>query len=251
MSGHSHWARIKRKKGAADAKRGKIFSKLAKNIMTAARLGGGNPDANLRLKYAIEKAREANMPKENIERAIKKGTGELEGEQLEEVTYEGYGPGGVAFLVEVLTDNRNRTASEIRKIFERKGGSLASQGSVSWMFNTKGLFLVDASKVDEDTLYEVAIEVGAEDVKLDETTFEVTCAPQDFDKVRKALEEKNIPLESAEISQLPQNYVDVTGETARKVLELMEALEEHDDVQNIYANFNIPERVMEEISQTA
>jgi len=246
MSGHSHWARIKRKKGATDAKRGKMFSKLAKNIMTAARLGGGDPSANLRLKYAIEKAKEANMPRDNIERAIKKGTGEIEGETLDQLTYEAF-VSGVAFLIEVLTDNRNRTASEVRKIIETRGGNMTPPGAASRLFSKKGLFLVDANAADEDTVMEAALEAGAEDMKRDNSTYEITCAPQDFDSVKKALQEQNIPVESGEISQVPNTYVDVDEEAAKKLLDLMEALEDHDDVQNVYANFNIPEKVMQEI----
>ncbi|MER3414847.1 MAG: YebC/PmpR family DNA-binding transcriptional regulator [Gemmataceae bacterium] len=248
MSGHSHWATIKRQKGAADAKRGQLFSKLSRAIIIAARLGGGDPEANLKLRYAIEKAREASMPKENIERAIKKGTGELEGETIEEATYEGYGPGGVAILVECTTDNRNRSSSEIRKIFERGGGKMGSQGSVAWMFERKGMIVVPAAAVDEDQLLEVALDAGADDLKRTGSNYEITCDPTRFQRVQEALKAKKIPITNAEITQVAKNPVDVDPETAHKVLKLMEALDEHDDVQNVYSSMNIREEILAEVA---
>ncbi len=248
MSGHSHWATIKRSKGAADAKRGKVFSKLSRAIIIAARAGGGDPEMNLKLRYAIDKARQASMPKDNIERAVKKGTGETEGVHFEEITYEGYGPGGVAMLVDVTTDNRNRTAGEVRKIFERSGGKMGAQGNVAWMFERKGLILVDAAAADEDRLLELALEAGADDLKRAGTSaapsFEITCDPAHFTKVQEALAAQNIPTITAELSQLPKTPMDVDPDTARKVLHMMEALDEHDDVQNVYSNMNITEEVM-------
>jgi len=247
MAGHSHWARIRHKKGATDAKRGKLFSKLARNVMTAARLGGGDPSMNLKLQYAIEAAKAANMTKDTIERAVKKGTGEIAGESYEPVTYEGYGPGGAALMIEALTDNRNRTAAQIRKTFEVKGGNLGRSGTVAWMFEVKGVILVDASQADEETVMDLVIEAGAEDMESDDGTFAITCPPQDFENVRKALEDNEIPIESAEISKVPQNYIDIEAENARRVIRLMQDLEDNDDVQNIYSNFNIPDEVLAEI----
>ncbi|MEW6356783.1 MAG: YebC/PmpR family DNA-binding transcriptional regulator [Planctomycetota bacterium] len=247
MSGHSHWAQIRHKKGATDAKRGKLFSKLVKNIMVAARHGGGDPTMNLRLQYAVDAAKAANMPKDTIERAIKKGTGEIAGESYEEVTYEGYGPGGAALLVEAMTNNRNRTASEIRKIFENKGGNLGRSNTVAWMFEVRGVIVVNASKVSEDAVFEAALNAGADDMVPEDGMFAVTCTPQNFQNVRKALEEKKIPVESAEIIKAPQTYIDIAVEHARRVLDLMAALEDQEDVQNIYSNFNIPAEVLAEI----
>jgi YebC/PmpR family DNA-binding regulatory protein len=249
MSGHSHWAGIKHKKGAVDAKRGKLFSKLSKAIIVAARHGGGDPDANLKLRYAIDKARQASMPKDNIDRAVKKGTGELEGGSLAEIVYEGYGPHGVAVICEILTDNRNRTAGEIRKMFEVSGGNLGQTGCVAWMFERKGLFVVDAKHVEEDRLLEVVLEAGADDVNNVEGMFEVTCDPAQFQAVREALENARIPTEVAELSQIPSTTVDLNADQGRKVLRFMEALDEHEDVQNVYANFNIPESAMAEAAE--
>lgn len=243
MSGHSHWATIKRQKGAADAKRGKLFSKLSRAIIIAARHGGGDPETNLKLRYAIDKAREVSMPKDNIERAIKKGTGETEGVVFEELAYEGYGPGGVAMIVEVTTDNRNRTSGEVRKIFERAGGKMGSAGSVAWMFERKGFIVIDAKAADEDTLMEAALELGADDVKLAGDHFEVICDPAVFNKVKEGLAQRQIPIAAAELSQLPKTPVDVDPETAQRVFNLMEHLDEHDDVQNVYTNMNVPETV--------
>ena len=244
MSGHSHWATIKHKKGAIDAKRGKLFSKLSRAIIIAARHGGGDPETNLKLRYAIEKAREVSMPKDNIERAIKRGTGEVEGAVLEEVSYEGYGPGGVAILVDVLTDNRNRSNSEIRKIFERGGGKMGGAGSVAYQFERKGLFSVNVADVDEDTLLSIALDAGADDVKRSGTTFDVTCEPAAFAQVKEALHKAGLQPVVAEITQIPKVPVDVDAETARKVMRLMEALDEHDDVQNVYTNMNLTEEVV-------
>jgi YebC/PmpR family DNA-binding regulatory protein len=244
MAGHSHWATIKRSKGAADAKRGKVFSKLSKAIIIAARHGGGDPDMNLKLRYAIDKAREASMPKDNIERAIKRGTGEAEGEIIEELTYEGYGPGGIAILVDLVTDNRNRTAGEVRKIFEKGGGKMGQSGTVGWMFERKGLFIVDAKACDEDKLLELALDAGADDVKRVGGQFEVTCDAGHFNAVRDTLAKASIATASAEITQLAKTPMDADTETAKKVLNLMQALDEHDDVQNVHSNLNITEEAM-------
>ena len=244
MAGHSHWAGIKFKKGIADAKRGRLFSKLAKAIIVAARDGGGSPDTNLKLRYAIDKAKEASMPKDNIERAIKRGTGEVAGRAFESLNYEGYGPGGVAVLCDLLTDNRNRTAGEIRRIFEVHGGKLGSSGCVAWMFTAKGLFTVPAADVDEDTLMEVVLEAGAEDMKRQDDIFEITCHPGAFQGLRAALHEHRIAPDVAEITQMPSTTVDVAGNVGHKVLKLVAALEDQDDVQQVYANFNVPDEVM-------
>jgi len=249
MSGHSHWATIKRAKAANDAKRGKIWSKLARRIIVAAKTGGGNPEENLNLRYAIDDAKAANMPNDTIQRAIKKGTGELAAEDYQQVVYEGYGPAGVAFLVDCLTDNRNRTAPEIRKIFDRGGGQLGTSGCVAWMFEQKGTFAVSRDVADEDTLMEIALEAGAEDVKKDGNFFEITCQVADFSRVKQALAERNIETASAEISMMPTNTVAVDAEKAPQVVKLMEALEEHDDVQKVYANFDIPEEVMAKLGE--
>ena len=249
MSGHSHWATIRRKKSAVDAKRGKLFSKLARNIMVAAKSGGGDPDMNLTLRYAIDKAKEANMPNDNISKALKKGSGELGGVDLEEILYEGYGPGGVAILCEVLTDNRNRTAPEIRKIFERRGGSLAGAKSVAWKFDKKGLFAIARETVDEETLMEIVLEAGAEDLVSGEKTCEVTCAPSSFGAVKASLAQKGIVPEVAEISMLAQTTISLEIGKLRKVLGLLEALEDHDDVQNVYSDLDIPEELMAQISE--
>lgn len=245
MSGHSHWATIKRKKGAQDAKKGKIFSKLARNITIAAREGGGNPDLNIKLQYAIEKARDANMPKDNIERAIQKGAGAAAGgEELYEYLYEGFGPNGVAIIVEAVTDNRNRTTSEIRNIFERSGGSLGASGCVSWLFEKRGMFLIDKKEIEEDKLMLTALEAGAEDVLSVEQFYQVICLPSDFERMKKTLKEQNIPIESAELTWIPKTSIDIDEATGRKVIELMETLEDHDDVQGVYANFNLPKDLL-------
>ncbi|MBN2456483.1 MAG: YebC/PmpR family DNA-binding transcriptional regulator [Sedimentisphaerales bacterium] len=248
MAGHSHWAGIKYKKAANDAKRGKIWSKLARMIIVAAKTGGGDPTANLALRYAIDKAKAANMPKDTIEKAIKKGTGDLEGVNFEEVLYEGYGPGGVAIMVEALTDNRNRTAPEIKRLFERSGSSLGTSGCVSWMFNKKGLITVPAVSVDEEQLLEVALGAGAEDMEQAEEVYEITCDPGNFEHLKDTLKEKEIDTRVAEISMVPQSTVAVTNvAAATKILNLMDALEDLDDVQNVYANFDIPAEVVSKV----
>ena len=245
MSGHSHWAGIKHKKAANDAKRGKVWSKIARVIIVAAKGGGGDPSQNLALRYAIDKAKAANMPKDTIEKAIKKGTGEGGVGDFEEVVYEGYAPGGIAIMVEALTDNRNRTAPEIKKIFERRGGSLGTTGCVNWMFSKKGLITVETDKADEDELMEIALGAGAEDMENTGEVFEITCEPGSYDELKAALTEKKIPMAVAEISMIPQNTIPVgDAETARKILATMDDFEDHDDVQNVYANFDIPEEVL-------
>jgi YebC/PmpR family DNA-binding regulatory protein len=249
MSGHSHWATIKHKKGAIDAKRGKLWSKLSRAIIIAARHGGGDPNMNLKLRYAIDKAREVSMPKDNIERAIKRGTGEVEGLTFEEITYEGFGPGGVSLLVDVLTDNRNRTAGEIRKTFERSGGKMGSAGNVAFQFERKGLFSIDGKAVDEDTLMGIALDAGADDLKQAGSTFDITCDPAHFNAVQEALQKNNLTPIVAEISQVPKVPMDVDTETAKKVLRLMEALDDNDDVQNVYSNMHITEELMAEVGK--
>lgn len=245
VSGHSKWATIRRKKGKADQERGKIFTRLIKEITIAARHGGGNPDTNPRLRTAIASAKGSNMPWDNIERAIKKGTGELPGIVYEEVTYEGYGPGGVAILVETVTDNKNRTTADIRHIFSKYGGNLGAVGCVSWMFETKGVVSVDATSVDEDTLMAVALEAGAEDMRPEDGTYEIVTSLSSFEKVKSAIENKKISLISASISKVPQTTIKLTGKDAEQMLRLMDAIEECEDVQNIYANFDIPVEEME------
>jgi YebC/PmpR family DNA-binding regulatory protein len=249
MSGHSHWATIKHKKGAIDAKRGKLFSKLSRAIIIAARHGGGDPEMNLKLRYAIDKARQVSMPKDNIERAVKRGTGEMEGLVFEEITYEGYGPGGVAILVDVVTDNRNRTAGEIRKTFDRAGGKMGSAGCVAFLFERKGVFTVNDSEVDEDTLMGIALDAGADDIKRSGSTFDVTCDPAAFSHVQVALQAKGLHPVVSEISQIPKVPVDADAETAKKVLKLMDMLDDHDDAQNVYSNLNLTEEVMAEVGK--
>ena len=247
MSGHSKWATTKHKKAAADAKRGKLFTKVTKEIAVAAKMGGGNPDGNPRLRSAIAKAKAVSMPADNIQRAIKKGTGELPGVTYEEVVYEGYGPGGVAVLVEVLTDNKNRTVSEIRHIFTRHGGNLSEAGSVNWMFSKKGYFVFSNRDVTEERLFEVALEAGADDVKEvpEDGTFEVVTEPPAFEDVKKAFDEKGIRYQVAELTMLPQSHIALEGKPAEQMLRLMNAIEDSDDVQNVYANFDVPDEVME------
>jgi YebC/PmpR family DNA-binding regulatory protein len=249
MSGHSHWATIKHKKGAIDAKRGKLWSKLSRAIIIAARNGGGDPTMNLKLRYAIDKARQVSMPKDNIERAIKRGTGELEGQVFEELTYEGIGPGGVALLVDVLTDNRNRTNGEVRKVFERHGGKMGSAGSVAYLFERKGVFSVPADGLDEDTLMGVALDASADDLKRAGSTFEVTCDPHAFAHVQEALQKNGITPSVSEISQVPKVPVDVDAETAGKVMRLLEAIDDHDDVQNVYSNMNLTEELVAQMGK--
>jgi YebC/PmpR family DNA-binding regulatory protein len=244
MAGHSHWAKIKRAKGASDAKRGKLWSKLSREIIVAAKHGGGDPTMNLKLRYAIDKAREVSMPKDNIDRAIKRGTGEIEGQTFEELHYEGYGPGGVAVLVEIMTDNRNRTAGEVRKIFEKGGGKLASAGAVAYLFERKGVFAIPASATDEDTLMGIALDAGADDIRRPGDTFEVTCDPALFNQVKAALEEHHLKAVAAEINQVAKVPVDADTETGLKVLRLMDALDDHDDVQNVYSNLNVTDAML-------
>ena len=245
MSGHSKWHSIKHKKALIDSKRGRSFTKFIKEITVAARFGGGDPDGNPRLRKAIADAKGLNMPADNIKRAIMKGTGELEGGQLEEIMYEGYGPGGVALIAEVVTDNRNRTVSEIRHVFSKNGGNMAEAGAVSWMFSKKGYIVIDQSKADEDTLMALAIEAGADDFVPEGSTYEIYTSTNTFDGVLTVLKEKGIEPMSAEISMIPQNYVKVEGKSAQAVLKLMEALDEHDDVQHVYGNFDIEESELE------
>ncbi len=246
MSGHSHWAGIKHKKALIDKKRGKIWSKLARNIIIAARAGGGDPDANLSLRYAIEKAKDANMPNDTIKRAIQRGTGEIEGAQYEEITYEGYGIGGVAIMVPCLTDNRNRTGGEIRNIFEKHGGSLGGTGSVAWMFKQKGLITVSAEDTTEDKLMEIVLDAGAEDITQESDVFEILCEPAEFEAVKNSLKNANIEMQVNELTMIPDNTVKLEGEKAKKILNLMEALEDNEDTQNVYANFDIPEETFGE-----
>lgn len=249
MSGHSKWSTIKRKKGAIDAKRGKIFTRLIKEITVAARAGGGDPDGNPRLRAAIATAKTENMPKDNIARAIKKGTGEIAGEIYEEIMYEGYGPGGVAVLVECMTDNRNRTVADVRHFFSKNNGNLGEFGCVSWMFEKKGLIQVDKGNTSEEEMMDMALEAGAEDVIEEESEFQIHTSPEDFETVRSALEEKGLKFVSAQISMVPKNTVEVTDEkVARALMRMMDSLEDHDDVQNVYANFDIDDALMEQIS---
>jgi YebC/PmpR family DNA-binding regulatory protein len=250
VSGHSKWSSIKHKKGAADAKRGKLFSKLSRAIIVAAREGGPDPEANLALQNAVEKARSYSMPKDNIERAIAKGSGAAgDGEAYETVTYEGYGPGGIAVYVDALTDNRNRTAAEVRHIFSKSDGNLGESGSVAWLFERKGVVLVPGDGADEDELMLAAAEGGAEDVRREGSSYEVVCAPEDLTTVRQTLEAAGYTIESAEPTMLPKTTVEITDEgLARKVVRLMDALEENDDVQDVFTNFDIPEGVLEAVA---
>jgi YebC/PmpR family DNA-binding regulatory protein len=246
MSGHSKWSTIKRKKGAADAKRGRIFSRLNKEIMLAARAGGGDIDSNIRLRNAIALAKAANMPKDNISRAVKKGTGELEGGQIEEITYEGYGPAGVAVLVEVVTDNRNRTTADVRHAFAKHGGNLGESGCVGWMFDRRGHFVFSRDKVrDLNKFEEVAIENGAEDIKDESSELDVTCAVSDYNTLQEAFRTAGFEPDSAELAQLPQSTLRLEGKAAESMLKLMDALEELDDVQNVWANFDISDEELQ------
>jgi YebC/PmpR family DNA-binding regulatory protein len=248
MAGHSHSANIAIRKGANDKKRGALFGKLSRAIMVAARHGGGDATTNLKLRYAIDKARANSMPKENIERAVKKGCGELEGEELTEVVYEGYGPAGVAMMCDILTENRNRTAGEVRKIFEVHGGNLGATNCVAWMFERKGLFLVPVQNVDEDRLIDVALQAGADDVKPSAKSFEVTCDPANFERVSLALASAHIPTDAAEITRLSSSSVELGLDDARRVLSLVNALEEHEDVQSVTANYSIPDELIDAAS---
>jgi YebC/PmpR family DNA-binding regulatory protein len=251
VAGHSKWAQIKHKKANTDAKRGKVFTKIVKEIAVSARIGGGDPTGNPRLRTAIEKAKEVNMPGENIKRAVMKGTGELPGVSYEEFLYEGYGPGGVAILLDVLTDNKNRTAPEIRHIMTKHGGSLGEVGCVSWMFEKKGYILVEKVKTDEYTLMTIALEAGAEDMKNDpkEESFEIITAPENLGKVKTTLEGSGVPVDLAEVTMLPKNYATIDEKHAEQMIRLIDILEDHEDVQNVYTNFDVPEEVMAKVGK--
>ncbi len=249
MSGHSKWSTIKRKKGKADAQRGRLFTKIIREITVAAKDGGGDLNANPRLRTAVDSAKAANMPTSNVEKAIKRGTGELPGVNYEEYTYEGYGPAGVAIMVDTLTDNKNRTTSEVRHILTKHGGHMGEVGCVSWMFQQQGSIVVDKGKAHEDEIMAVALEAGAEDVRDEKEFFEVVMTPGDFEKVKRAFEEKGIAYSGAELTRNPQTYVKVEGKQASQILRIMDALEDNDDVQKVYANFDVPDEVMEELSE--
>lgn len=249
MAGHSHWAGIKHKKALVDNKRGMLWSKLSKQIIVAAKLGGGDPDSNIRLRTAIADAKAVSLPKDNIIRAIKKGTGELDGGNVEEILYEGYGPCGVAVMCDIMTDNRNRTAPELRKLFEMHNGKLGGSNCVAWMFERKGLFVFAADQVDEENLMEAALEAGADDVKQEGDKLEVVCDPEAYSALSEALEKAELAPEVKEITRIPNNTVDLDATVARKVLKLVESLDDHDDVQNVSANFNIPDEVMAELEE--
>lgn len=248
MAGHSKWKNIRLHKGKADIERGKLFGKLSREITIAAKMGGGNPESNARLRLAVEKAREGSMPADNIKRAIQKGTGELASESYDEVTYEGYGPAGVAVMVEAATDNRNRTVADVRSLFNKNGGSLGESGSVAWQFARKGIIVVPAEGQNEDTLFEAALEAGAEELTNQGEAFEISTAPEELGDVKTALAAAGIPVEAAEIRLIPSTTVSLDAESARKMLKLMDALEDHDDVQNVSANFDISDEVMAEVS---
>ena len=249
MSGHSKWSSIKHKKGITDARRGKVFTRLIKEITVAARLGGGDPDANPRLRASIAVAKAENMPKDNIERAIKKGTGELEGVTYEEVYYEGYGPGGAAVLVESLTDNKKRTVADIRYIFSKSGGGLGEAGCVAWMFEKKGLFVFEKDETDEETLMEAILDAGAEDIRDEESTLEVITPPEDFEEAKKALDERNMRYLLAEITMVPKSTVKLKDKQAEQMLRLMDSLEDSDDVQKVYSNFDIADKTLDQIGR--
>lgn len=248
MSGHSKWATIKHKKGAADAKRGKLFSKLIKEITVAARVGGGDLNNNPRLRTVVDKARGANMPNDNIQRAIKKGTGELEGTSYDEITFEGYGPSGVAILVETLTDNRNRTVAEMRHLFTKMGGNLGESGCVSWMFKKQGVLTFSKKSIDEEKLMNLALEAGAEDIQDEDDLITVLTDPSKFEAIKKVCESNGLKSEDASIQMVPQSYIKLDGTAAEKMLKLMDALEDHDDCQNVYANFDIDAKIIEELA---
>ncbi|MCP4671057.1 MAG: YebC/PmpR family DNA-binding transcriptional regulator [Desulfobacula sp.] len=245
MSGHSKWSTIKHKKGAADKKRGKIFTKLIKEITVAARMGGGDPDANPRLRHALSAANSQNLPKDTAQRAIKKGTGDLEGVEYEEILYEGYGPGGVAVLVECMTDNRNRTIAEVRHVFGKAGGNVGTDGCVAWMFDKKGLISVLKENSDEDTLMELALDAGAEDIIEETDSFDIITEPEDYDAVKNAIDAANIKYELAEITMIPQNMTKLDGKEAEQMINFMEALDDSDDVQKFYSNADIPDEVFD------
>jgi len=244
LSGHNKWASIKHKKAATDSKRGKLFSKLSRELTVSARAGGGDPSGNPSLRVAVNKAKSVNMPADNIERAIKKGTGELPGVTYEEIAYEGYGPKGVAIIVEALTDNKNRTGAEIRNTFSKKGGNMAGPGSVNWIFAKRGFIMVKTDNVDEDNLMSIALDAGAEDMKKEEPMYEITTPVADLERVKEALEKANIEIESAELTMIPSSTIKLDGADAKQVLGLIELLEDHDDVQNVYANFDIPDEML-------
>ncbi|MCH2125243.1 MAG: YebC/PmpR family DNA-binding transcriptional regulator [Pirellulaceae bacterium] len=248
MAGHSHWAGIKHKKALVDNKRGKLWSKLSKTIIVAAKIGGGDPDTNIRLRTAIADAKAVSLPKDNIDRAIKKGTGELDGGNVEEIIYEGYGAGGVAVMCDIMTDNRNRTAPELRKLFEVNGGKLGSTNCVAYLFDRKGLFVVSNADVDEEAVMEVALEAGAEDIRQEREAFEIICSPEAYNDVSNALEAASISVVTKQLARIPNNTVDLDIQTARKVLKLVEALDEHDDVQIVSANFNISDEALSELA---
>jgi len=249
MSGHSKWHSIRHKKAAVDAKRGKMFTRFIKEITIAARLGGGDPESNPRLRHAVDGARSVNMPNDNIKKAIMRGTGELDGVTYEAITYEGYGPGGVAIIVETLTDNKNRTVAEVRHTFSKYNGSLGEQGCVGWMFSRKGLIIVPQQGIAEDELLELALENGAEDMTLEDENYEITTAVEDFDRVLEAVKSKNVEIESSEISMVPSSYVTLEGKQAEQMLRLFEKLEDLDDVQNVWANFDISEEEIEQYQE--
>jgi YebC/PmpR family DNA-binding regulatory protein len=249
MSGHSKWSSIKHKKAATDAKRGKVFTRFIRELSIAARAGGGDPESNSRLRHAIDGARAANMPSDNIKKAIQRGTGELEGVNYEEFSYEGYGPGGVALLVEAMTDNKNRTVSEVRYVFSKYNGNLGEQGCVSWMFTRKGMIIVPTSAIGEDELMEIVLENGAEDMKKEGDNYEITTSTEDFDKVHQALKAKNIAIESAEISKIPSTYIKLEGRQAEQMLKLYDKLEELEDIQNVWANFDIADEVIDQFNK--
>lgn len=248
MSGHSKWKTNKGKKMVADAKKGATYTKIIKELTILAREGGGNPDTNPRLRAVMQKAKEANMPNDNVKMAIKRGTGEIPGIIYESIMYEAYGPGGVAILIEALTDNKNRTTAEVRNIMSKKGGNMAGAGSVSWMFVKKGYILIEKSQAKEDELMSIALEAGAEDFKSDDKNFEITTSVQDLEKVKQAIQDKGIKWQDAELTMIPSSSVKVAGNEAKQVLSLVEALEEHDDVQQVYANFDIPDEILEQMA---
>lgn len=248
MGGHSHWATTKRHKMAQDAKRGRIFTKIIREITAAAKIGGGDPEGNPRLRTAISKAKEVNMPVDNIKKAIQRGTGELPGVTYEEGVYEGYGPGGAAIMIEIMSDNRNRTVSEIRHLLSKYGGSMGEAGCVSWVFSKKGYIVVEKACADEEKLMGLVLEAGAEDLRIDEKNFEVIAAPDDFEKVKRALGDNKIPFALAEVTLVPQNYVRLEGKDAEQMLKLVEALEDHDDVQKVHANFDIADELIEKVA---
>ncbi|MDD5653750.1 MAG: YebC/PmpR family DNA-binding transcriptional regulator [Candidatus Omnitrophica bacterium] len=249
MSGHSKWKTNKGKKMAADAKKGALYTKIIKELTVVAREGGGNPDSNSRLRAVMQKAKEANMPADNVKMAIKRGTGELPGVVYENVTYEAYGPGGVAILVDALTDNKNRTSAELRNIMSKKGGNFAGAGSVSWMFAKKGYFLIEKSQAKEEELMDLVLEAGAEDMKSDDKNYEITTSAQNFEKVKQVIDAKGIKCQDAEVTMIPSSLIKLGGNDAKQVLSLIDTLEEHDDVQQVYANFDIPDEIMEQVSQ--